>query len=459
MQKHEFGFGSALVGCRFPGNRCYDETYIQKLQDLDGQGHGFNVAVTENALKWDGWEEQWIGSPDETVAAVQWLNDHGITTRGHTLIWPGWNHMPADMMQNQNDPTYLMNRINLRLEEMLTHPILSKLVNEWDVLNEITQVRDLEMALAAKPNYPTGREIYPEILRKVAELKPDCTNYINDYVVFSSGGAGLSVVNRYKSYLDEIVASGAKFDGIGFQSHIGTSPTSILSVQAVLDEFSDRYGKRIKITEYDINENVDMETQAAYLADFLTMIFSHPAVDAFLMWGFWDGNHWKNNAPIFNLDWTLKPSGQAFIDKVFGDWWSSESGMTDDDGLFSLRPFKGEHKISLLNSGEVVFDITINSSELDTLILEMATTNTLNQSAEGYYEVFPNPTPSKTLYIQSLASPERIDLHFYTPDGRHIKTLRSKLTGSELTLDLAPGAYFTRIVGQKGVQVSKILVL
>jgi GH35 family endo-1,4-beta-xylanase len=459
MQKHEFGFGSALVGCRFPGNRCYDETYLEKVLNLDGHGHGFNVAVTENALKWDGWEEQWIGTPDETVAAIQWLNDQGIITRGHTLIWPGWDHMPDDMRQQQNDPSYLVDRINGRLEEMLLHPVLSTLVTEWDVLNEITQVRDLEMALAGKQNYITGREIYGEIFSRVASLQPEFTSYINDYVVLSGGGAGNAVIERYKLYLEELVLNNIKFDGIGFQAHIGTQPTSINKVEEVLDEFYDRYGKRIKITEYDINDNVDENTQANYLADFLTMVFSHPGVDAFLMWGFWDGNHWKNNAPLFNQDWTIKPSGQAFIDKVFNEWWTQAEGQTDADGNFKLRVFKGEHKISVLNSGEVVFDTIVKSSEADTLVLAMTTTSTLNQFLTGYYEVFPNPTLGKSLNVNSLVAPEPVDLHFYTPDGRHVKTLRSKMTGSEIALDLLPGTYFTKIVGQKAAQVSKIIIL
>ncbi|MBK8504357.1 MAG: endo-1,4-beta-xylanase [Saprospiraceae bacterium] len=340
MQKHEFGFGSAVVGCRFPGNRCFNANYVEKVLDLDGRGHGFNVAVTENALKWDGWEEEWIGTPEETVAAIQWLNDHKIKTRGHTLIWPGWDHLPDDLKAHENDLTYLRNRIHGRIEEMLTHPVLSKLITEWDVLNEITQVRDLEMAFASDPAFTSGREIYPEILDEVSELQPDFINYINDYVVLSGGGAGKAVVDRYKTYLDEIVASGAKFDGIGFPCHIGTQPTSIVKIEQVLDEFYARYGKRMKITEYDINENVDDSTQAKYLADFLTMIFSHPGVDAFLMWGFWDGNHWKNNASLCKSDWTLKVAGQGFIDKVFNEWWTNEDGLTGEDGQFSFRALR-----------------------------------------------------------------------------------------------------------------------
>ena len=448
-----------MVGCRFPKNRCYNTTYVDKILNLDGKGHGFNVAVTENALKWDAWEENWIGTPEETVAAIEWLNDHGIETRGHTLVWPGWNHMPDDMIQNQNDLPYLVGRINDRIKEMVTHPSLSKIVTEWDVLNEITQVRDLEMSFAGKSNYPTGREIYPQILSMVTSLQPDFTNYINDYVVLSGGGSGASVISRYKSYLDEIISSGVKFDGIGFQAHIGTQPTSILTVKDVLDDFFTRYKKRIKITEYDINNNVDENTQAQYLADFLTMVFSHPGVDAFLMWGFWDGNHWKNNAPIFNLDWSVKPSGQVFIDKVFNEWWTHEEGQTNDQGYFTARAFKGEHKISLRNSGLVVLDTIVRSNELDTLVLEMATTKTVDHTTRARYKVFPNPAQNQTFSVQTSDSSERVDLQIYSQDGRHVRTLKAQSTGVEIDVNLAPGAYFTRIIGQKGVQVSKIIIL
>ena len=57
-------------------------------------------------------------------------------------------------------------------------------------------------------------------------------NYINDYVTLSGGGSGQSVTDRYKQYIQEILDSGAKVDGIGFQCHIGVQPTSILKIQA-----------------------------------------------------------------------------------------------------------------------------------------------------------------------------------------------------------------------------------
>ncbi|NND33652.1 MAG: T9SS type A sorting domain-containing protein [Saprospiraceae bacterium] len=458
MQKHEFGFGSALVGCRFPGNRCYNPTYVEKVLDLDGEGHGFNVAVTENALKWDAWEENWIGTPDETVSAIQWLTDQGITTRGHTLVWPGWNHMPDDMLQNQEDVVYLNTRLNSRIEEMINHPVLSKLVTEWDVLNEITHVRDLEMAFSGKPDYVSGRELYIDILKKVENLQPDFVNYINDYVVLSGGGAGNSVVDRYKSYLDEILESGAKFDGIGFQAHIGTHPTSIYKVEDILDEFFARYGKRMKITEYDINDNVDDSTQAIYLADFLTMIFSHPGMDAFIMWGFWDGNHWKNNAPIFNLDWSIKPSGEVFIDKVFREWWTNASGVTSDAGSLTLRPFKGMQKVTVTVNGESQ-DTIISTLDTDTLSFSFESTPTTAIDFVKHYQVYPNPVTDNSIQITSPYPQQDVNIQVYSYDGKLVLEQTGVGVNDHLDLDLAPGIYWLKIDDSKKIQVSRVVVL
>ena len=456
MLQHEFGFGSALVACRFPGNRCEDPAYLNKINDLDGRGHGFNTAVIENALKWDGWEEEWIGTPAQTIAAITWLTNRDIPVRGHTLIWPGWNHMPDDMMANQNDLSYLRMRIDDRLVEMLAHPSLSNLISEWDVLNEITQVRDLERAFAKDPNLTTGREIYQEIMEKARSLHPDFSAYVNDYVVLSGGGAGTSVVNRYKSYLDELILADADFDGIGFQCHIGSQPTSIWKVKEVLDDFSNKYNKQIKITEFDINPSVDPQTQAKYLEDFLTIIYSHPAVEAFLMWGFWDGNHWKGNAPIFNLDWSLKPSGQAFIDKVFGEWWTNENGVTNASGIYSARAFKGQHLVKVEVDGSVE-ELSI-STDIDTVHFEVATTSTPHYQAREPLMIYPNPA-SRKIVIDGPEQGAIVQLKLHDVHGKVIMEMPNFRVGNSLSLDLATGIYFLKL-GQGGIyQTNRFIVL
>ena len=457
MVEHEFGFGSAFVTCRFPGNDCYNATYVDKVLNLDGEGHAFNVGVTENAVKWDAWEEEWIGSPTETVNAIKWLHDNDVTMRGHTLIWPGFNNMPDDIAQNSDDLDYLRERIMSRIETMVDHPVLKDIIREWDVLNEITVNRDLENAFKSDPNFITGREIYQEIFAKVKELDPDLLVYMNDYVVLSGGGSSQTVIGRYKTFLNEIQESDQPFDGIGFQCHIGSTPTSILKLESVLDEFYQRYQKPMKITEYDLNDLVNDETAGKYMADFLTMTFSHPGVNAFIMWGFWDGNHWKGNAPMFDINWNLKPSGQAFIDKVFNEWWSNETSQTGDDGIASFRPFKGKHKITATKDGvSRTSEVIVSDGGTIQLLLEgVSNVNNLNDSD---FVLSPNPVTQNLFMISYPESLGSVNVDIYSTDGRLVQQLYNVLPNRTIDIELNAGLYYLKIQNDEGRVMKRMVV-
>ena len=458
MQDHEYGFGSAFVSCRFPGNDCANAKYLNKITDLDGKGHGFNVGVMENALKWDGWEEEWIGSPEETVSAIRWLADAGVEMRGHTLFWPGYEMMPDDIQQNQNNLDYVRSRIDERIKTMMENPVLSALIQEWDVLNEITQNRDLERMFQSDPQYITGREVYQEILSKIKEINPDQKNYINDYITLSGGGSSQAVVSRYKEYLDEIYNSDVPFDGIGFQCHIGTVPTSIIKIENTLNEFYKRYIVPFKITEFDLEPSIDEELQASYMADFLTMVFSHPAVDAFIMWGFWDGNHWKSNAPIFNLDWSLKPSGQAFIDKVFHEWWTSETLTSNAEGMVNARVFKGEYIISIaVGDSQVEQAVTISDTQNLEITID-ATTSTEDVYGRTF-QLVPNPIVDQQFSIIYPDGILKADLRLYNITGQLVYQRSNYTEGQMIEIDPSlSGLYILQMDTTNGQAIKKVVI-
>jgi hypothetical protein len=118
---------------------------------------------------------------------------------------------------------------------------------------------------------------------------------------------------------------------------------------AILDRFG-KLGKPIWVTEYD-NEVTDEEVAAKFTRDFYTVMFSHPSVEGVVMWGFWDGAHWKNSAPLYRRNWTLKPAGEAFRELVQKTWRTDVSGKTDADGRFGTRGFYGEYEIYVSFSG------------------------------------------------------------------------------------------------------------
>jgi len=457
MQEHHFGFGSALVGCRFPGNDCYNPIYVEKISNLDGNGHGFNVAVTENALKWDAWEEEWIGSPSETVSAIEYIHDQGIEVRGHTLFWPSWDLMPGDMENNAENYPYLLERIDDRIDEMINHPSLGDIITDWDVLNEITTNDDLQNTFENYAEYDAGIDVYKYILEKVKETNPEIPMYINDYVILSGAGSSTTVSNRYKDLLNQLHQAEVPFDGIGFQCHIGSVPTSIYKVQSVWDEYFQRYGVPLKVTEYDVNPTVSDEVQANYMNDFLTMTFSHPAMESFLMWGFWDGNHWKNNAPIFDFDWNVKPSGQVFIDKVFNEWWTNETSTTNAEGVASFRPFKGTHKIIVTKDGQE-FETALNmdaNTDFEFMIDLMVNTEDLIGSNIGIY---PNPIDAGTFKVDLPKGTNKVELQIFAADGKLIKTEKNYQSQTDIAFDFKSGVYFVHVITSDKTVIKQLLV-
>lgn len=53
------------------------------------------------------------------------------------------------------------------------------------------------------------------------------------------------------------------------------------------------------------------------------------------MWGFWDGSHWKDNAPLYTNDFSIKPAGRAY----------RATGSSGDQGRFQTRGFLGRYEI------------------------------------------------------------------------------------------------------------------
>ena len=84
--------------------------------------------------------------------------------------------------------------------------------------------------------------------------------------------------------------------------------------------------------------------QGDYTRDFLTAVFAHPAVTAFTMWGFWEGDIWQHNAALYRQDWTPKPNGVA-LEAPLKSWRTDATATTAADGTFKLRGFRGDYDV------------------------------------------------------------------------------------------------------------------
>lgn len=52
------------------------------------------------------------------------------------------------------------------------------------------------------------------------------------------------------------------------------------------------------ISELGVNNN-NVNMRASQLVDTLTMFYSLPAVHGVILWGFWDGRIWENEAAMY----------------------------------------------------------------------------------------------------------------------------------------------------------------
>ena len=110
------------------------------------------------------------------------------------------------------------------------------------------------------------------------------------------------------------------------------------------------YQLPVEITEYDLNTRDD-KAQGEFTRDIVTAWFAHPQSKGFTMWGFWEGRHWRPRAALLRKDWSLKPNGSAYLDLVFGEWWTDVRGESSADGKFAVRGFKGTYLVEVTSGG------------------------------------------------------------------------------------------------------------
>ncbi len=347
MQQHEFGFGTAVQAFRLRDNNPQHDQYKAKTTEL------FNVATLENNLKWQPWEGEWGGqfTQQGAINALDWLADQGIDARGHVMVWPGADNLPNDIRQMlaDNDLTPAEQQtVRTRIANHIAAigAATNGRVVDWDVINETRTNNDLMRELAE------GDQAMVTWMQQAAAAAPGTGLYINDFGILNTWGRGANR-NQYFNTIEELQAGGAPVTGVGFQGHF--TEGDIIGpeeVWQVLDQFQ-QLGLDMQVTEFDLN-TTDEQLQAEYTRDFMTAVFAHEGMNAFIQWGFWEDGHWRPDAAMFRSDWSIKPNGEAYIDLVFDEWWTDEQAAADADGAAAVRGFKGDYEVTASAYGQSV---------------------------------------------------------------------------------------------------------
>ncbi len=332
LKRHAFGFGSAVTAKMLNDSTPDGDRYRAIVEEC------FSRVVFENDLKPGPWEA--AKDPNTTGAyrkvwldkSLQWLGQRQIQARAHYLCWAPFEPWSEKLKDN---PQAIRDKVLAYMREIT--PAIGDRVCEWDALNhpagwEANSCIDTVL----------GREFYAEVFREARKLTK-LPLWINEDQVFRPGRQQ----EEYFQIIEQLIASGIKPNGIGNQAHFHSS--FLPSPEEMLAN-SDRFAALVpalQITEFDVNTNGDEQLAADYTRDFLITTFSHPAYTGFVMWGFWEGAHWKPETALWRKDWSEKPAAKVWRDLVLGQWHTDERLHTDAKGVAKLRGFYGQYEVQV----------------------------------------------------------------------------------------------------------------
>ena len=332
QQRHAFGFGNILGPEVFMRQGPDGATYRRVFLDH------FNKVTFEQGFRWQNWFQtarrgRLDGQKKVLDEMIRFCQDRRIPIRGHYLAWAPLTpeqYKPTNYMQQ---PEKLWPELSAHIDEMLAFD--SGRLAEWDAVNHIVGWYDT-MATAAGSD-----EIYAKIILH-ARSKTNTPLWVNEGGILPGG----TRAEPYEKMIQGLFDRKAAPDGIGFMAHFKDSNLRpINELWAEYERFA-RFRLPLQLTEFDVDTR-DEQLQADYLRDVMTITFSHPSFHAIMMWGFWEGRHWRPDGALWRKDWSIKPAGTMYKELVFKTWWTDQAGATGPGGTFKARGFLGQYRLTV----------------------------------------------------------------------------------------------------------------
>jgi len=355
LSKHEFKFGcnifwaAGMFDPRVPVDR---KAHLQRMWESWSALFNFGTLPF-----YQGRYEprEGVTMEESTLRTAKFLDEHGIALKGHPLCW---HTVSAKWLMDKTDEEVLENQLYRIRREV---GAFKEYIHMWDVINEVvimpifTAEENAITRLCAK----IGRVAMVKAVFDMArQTDPNATLLLNDF----------NTSEKYKELITDCLEADVDIDVIGIQSHQHQGFWGLEKLHEVLERF-EGFGKPIHFTEntfvsgdlmpphiVDLNDwqvpewPTTPEGEDRQARDFLAMVdelFAHPQVEAFTNWDFCDGAWLGAPAGLVRLDGSHKPSYDAMKQRIWQDWCTDVTLMTDENGQCTLEGFRGEYQLSI----------------------------------------------------------------------------------------------------------------
>ena len=370
LTKHEFKFGcnifwaSGMFDPKLPPER---REHLQRMWDSWSALFNFGTLPF-----YQGQYEPKEGVTREAaiLKTAKFLDEHGVALKGHPLCW---HTVSAKWLMEKSDEEVLENQLYRIRREV---GAFKDYIHMWDVINEVvimpifTAEENAITRLCAK----IGRvPLVKAVFDMARQTDPNATLLLNDF----------NTSEKYKELITDCLEAGVDIDVIGIQSHQHQGFWGLEKLHEVLARF-ETFGKPMHFTEntfvsgdlmpphiVDLNDwkvpewPTTPEGEDRQARDFLAMIdelFAHPQVEAFTNWGFCDGAWLGAPAGLVRLDGSHKPSYDAMKQRIWQDWCTDVTLMTDEKGQCILEGFRGEYQLSV-DGSEAAFTLVKDTAQ------------------------------------------------------------------------------------------------
>lgn len=340
------------------GQTPYTPSWQDALNYRQAVVDNFNHVVPTTGMQWVALNNSGPTVPDAAIIQAQ---ASGLTATGASVVWqrdrwptpvefrsaasPNANDFHTAMIADRLSASGVMGRFS----DTGAGPTIT----DWKVLNEPLHETYYADTFVAAGIYSSVNAAQADYFIRANAVHPDATLSINDFNIFNAATDNPAIA--FRDMVNALLAAGAPIDRIGVQAHMSRTDVTKADMVRRINILA-QTGLGIEISEFDTRDDAAQLTSAQQqqmFQDVLEAAFESPAVDGFIMWGFWDPGHWRGNGPLFDANWNVKTEASPWFNLVMDQWMTDITVLTDLNGQWVAPDgvFSGLYDITVATTG------------------------------------------------------------------------------------------------------------